>query len=174
MGTVEHGGCVLNVYSHFLAPHAEGLMKQIAAGKMSLRIFRQQTSQLASMGPMSQVVGMIPGLSQLASMGSAGNDQTAAKKFKQYSIIMDSMTDYELDLDLSDIKARGAAWHLSPQHGFPQHVSPQHVSPCGRDIPAMCQQSFFRRFNSAELSLSRPRRSSARHPACAASPGVRG
>lgn len=96
---------------------AEDMMKQMMSGKMTLRLFRDQYSQVASMGSMSQIMGMIPGLSQMSSMFSQGGaDQATQKKFTRYSVIMDSMTDAELDLDLEHVKVRGEPG------GMPVHV----------------------------------------------------
>lgn len=96
------------------------MMDKLLEGNFTLRMMREQYVSMLKLGPMSQVVGMIPGLGGLA---SAANDQMGSARIKKFMVIMDSMTAKELDC--SDAKvlmqdsriirvARGSGVH--PQH----------------------------------------------------------
>lgn len=75
------------------------MMKKIQeGGTLTIRDWREQITSIMSMGPMSKIAGMIPGMGQM--MGGDGpNDQTANQKFKTMLYIIDSMTPDELDSD---------------------------------------------------------------------------
>ena len=48
---------------------------QIMRGEMNLRLFLKQFDQLSSMGPMSEVMGMLPGMQGAQkALGGAAND----------------------------------------------------------------------------------------------------
>lgn len=47
----------------------EDLMKEIAKGNFTLRILREQLQNIQKMGPMNQVMSMIPGLSNSGVLG---------------------------------------------------------------------------------------------------------
>eukprot|EP00475_Leptophrys_vorax_P018660 TRINITY_DN2554_c0_g1_i1.p1 TRINITY_DN2554_c0_g1~~TRINITY_DN2554_c0_g1_i1.p1 ORF type:complete len:509 (-),score=173.49 TRINITY_DN2554_c0_g1_i1:37-1563(-) len=66
----------------------------ILKGKFCMRIMRDQFQNLLQMGPIGQVMGMIPGLSQMMPKGS---EQQSEERIKRSMTIMDSMTDQELD-----------------------------------------------------------------------------
>jgi signal recognition particle subunit SRP54 len=53
----------------------------------------EQFQNIMRMGPLSQVLSMIPGLPQ--NMG--GQDKAGAERLKKFCTMMDSMTDAELD-----------------------------------------------------------------------------
>ncbi|KAH6593814.1 hypothetical protein BASA50_007040 [Batrachochytrium salamandrivorans] len=72
-------------------------MKSIEQGTFTLRSMQQQFSTVASMGPISKLAGMIPGMPQ--EMLAQVNDQDGASRIKRFMCIMDSMTDAELDSD---------------------------------------------------------------------------
>merc|ERR1712137_1315679 len=73
------------------------LLKKISKGKFSLRDLYEQFQNLQNMGPMSQVMQMIPGMSQMLPQGV---EQEGAKRIKRFMIMMDSMTDDELDCEV--------------------------------------------------------------------------
>ena len=74
------------------------MMKKIQeGGTFTIRDWREQITHIQSMGPMSKMAGMIPGMSQM--MGHAPSDATANDKFKIMLYITDSMTPEELDSD---------------------------------------------------------------------------
>jgi len=70
------------------------LMKKICKGKFSLRDLYEQFQNLQKMGPMGQVMQMIPGM---ANMLPAGAEKEGTKRIKRFMVMMDSLTDPELD-----------------------------------------------------------------------------
>jgi len=91
------------------------LLNKIAKGRFSLRDLYEQFQNLQKMGPMSQVMQMIPGMSNLM---PAGAEKEGVKRIKRFMVMMDSMTDGELDCkhELNDSRklrvARGAGAHI--------------------------------------------------------------
>eukprot|EP00933_Yihiella_yeosuensis_P072076 TRINITY_DN80368_c0_g1_i1.p1 TRINITY_DN80368_c0_g1~~TRINITY_DN80368_c0_g1_i1.p1 ORF type:complete len:519 (+),score=131.99 TRINITY_DN80368_c0_g1_i1:101-1657(+) len=79
------------------------LLKKIAKGKFSLRDLYEQFQNLQKMGPMSQLMQMIPGMSQ---MMPAGAEKEGVKRIKRFQVMMDSMTDQELDSDVQLVESR--------------------------------------------------------------------
>ncbi|KAJ3276003.1 Signal recognition particle [Terramyces sp. JEL0728] len=75
----------------------EGLMKNIAAGKFTFRDMKGQFEMISGMGPMSKIMGMIPGMP--TGLANAAMDEHGGNKLKHYTCIMDSMTEQELDSD---------------------------------------------------------------------------
>jgi len=73
------------------------LAKRLQEGKFSLRDMYEQFQSMLKMGPLSQVMEMLPdtGLSQL--LKGAGKGDAGQAKIKSYMNIMDSMNDQELD-----------------------------------------------------------------------------
>jgi signal recognition particle subunit SRP54 len=78
-------------------PHGQQpeLMKKLEKGKFNLRILYEQYASIMKMGPMSQILSMIPGFG--ANMLPQGAQDASQQKMKQFMCIMDSMTDAELD-----------------------------------------------------------------------------
>ncbi len=75
------------------------MLKKIGEGGVfSIRDWREQLSNIQSMGPLSKVAGMIPGMGQMLS-GAGGDDEAAGGKMKRMMFITDAMTDEELDSD---------------------------------------------------------------------------
>lgn len=68
--------------------------KRIQAGKFSLRDLYSQLETMLNMGPLSQIVDKIPGMEQLM---QGNNGEQGTNKIKSFLVIMDSMTDQELD-----------------------------------------------------------------------------
>jgi len=74
------------------------IAKRLQEGKFSLRDMYEQFQNMLKMGPLDQVIGMLPmetGLNQLLK-GAKG--ESGHQKIKSYMTIMDSMTDEELDI----------------------------------------------------------------------------
>ncbi|CAD7695339.1 unnamed protein product [Ostreobium quekettii] len=71
------------------------LLENIAKGQFSMRILYDQFQNILKMGPMSQVMSMIPGFSN--AIFPKGHDKDSQSKIKRYMTIMDSMTAKELD-----------------------------------------------------------------------------
>ena len=72
----------------------EELNSKIQSGGFSLRDLYELYKNMLDMGPISKVLSMMPGMSSLAS--SAGDEMSAAR-IKRTLVVMDSMTDPELD-----------------------------------------------------------------------------
>lgn len=70
------------------------LLNKISKGKFSLRDLYEQFQNLQKMGPMGQIMQMIPGMSQLLPPGA---EKEGVKRIKKFMVIMDSLTDDELD-----------------------------------------------------------------------------
>lgn len=71
------------------------LIDKITKGEFSLRIMYEQFQNILKMGPMSQVMSMIPGFSN--AIMQPGSEKESQAKIKRFMTIMDSMTDKELD-----------------------------------------------------------------------------
>jgi len=70
------------------------LLNKISKGKFSLRDLYEQFQNLQKMGPMGQIMQMIPGMAQLM---PAGAEKEGVKRIKRFMIMMDSLTDPEMD-----------------------------------------------------------------------------
>jgi signal recognition particle subunit SRP54 len=64
-------------------------------GQFPLRIMYEQFNNVLQMGPMGQVMGMLPGFSNL--MNGPGREQASTANLRKYIALMDSMTSKELD-----------------------------------------------------------------------------
>lgn len=73
----------------FDAKQAETLQKKLKAQAFTLEDFRAQLRQLRGMGPLEQLVGMIPGLSRVKGLPDATAQE---KELKRVEAIIDSMT----------------------------------------------------------------------------------
>jgi len=74
----------------------KNLMKNLESGQYSLRDMYEQFQQISKMGPLSKLMGSIPGMP--ADM-LAGSEEEGGKRLKRMMCIMDSMNDAELDSD---------------------------------------------------------------------------
>ena len=70
------------------------MMDKVMKGQFSLRIMYDQFASMMRMGPMSSVMGMLPGM---GNMFTASSDKETQARLKKMMTIMDSMTDKELD-----------------------------------------------------------------------------
>ncbi|KAI8873605.1 signal recognition particle protein [Ramicandelaber brevisporus] len=76
------------------------MMKRVEQGKFSLRDFSEMIQHIMGLGPLSKVVGLIPGMSNILPpemMG--GQDENSSNQLKKFVNVMDSMTNAELDSD---------------------------------------------------------------------------
>ncbi len=62
------------------------------SGKFTLKDMYSQFEMMSKMGPMKQIMSMLPGMGKLPKNAS----QITEEKIKRYKILMDSMTEYEL------------------------------------------------------------------------------
>ncbi|CAN0528449.1 unnamed protein product, partial [Ectocarpus sp. 12 AP-2014] len=100
------------------------MMERISnKGKFTLRDLYKQLSSAMKLGPMNKVMGMIPGMGEMAQMA---NNSATQSMFKKNLYMMDSMTDDELDgkVDLSQCEsrllriARGSGTHPDQVRGL--------------------------------------------------------
>jgi signal recognition particle subunit SRP54 len=73
----------------------EELLNKITKGEFTLRIMYEQFANIMKMGPMSQVMSMIPGFSN--AIMQPGQEKESQARLKKFMCIMDSMTSKELD-----------------------------------------------------------------------------
>lgn len=93
------------------------MAKKLEEGKLSIRDWREQISNVMNMGPISKIASMIPGLPQDMLQGS---DEEGSRRMKRMIYITDSMTAMELDSDGSpfmemgkDGKPTGLTWRVT-------------------------------------------------------------
>eukprot|EP00903_Cladosiphon_okamuranus_P006987 g6800.t1 len=99
------------------------MMERMSKGQFTLRDLYKQLSSAMKLGPMSKVMGMIPGMGDMAQMA---NNSGTQGMFKKNMYMMDSMTDDELDgkVDLSQSEsrilriARGSGTHPDEVRGL--------------------------------------------------------
>lgn len=78
----------------------EEIMDSIQKGNFTMRILKDQLQNILKMGPVGQVMGMIPGFGN--SMMPKGSDKQSEVRIKKFMTMMDSMT--EKELNTNDIK----------------------------------------------------------------------
>ncbi len=82
-------GLVERAQETFDAKQAASLEKKLKAQRFTLEDFRDQLRQVRGMGPLEQLVGMIPGLSRLKGLPDATAQE---RELKRVEAIIDSMT----------------------------------------------------------------------------------
>ena len=70
-------------------------MDSIQKGEFPLRMMKEQFMSVLNMGPLNQVVGMIPGMN--ANLIPKGREKEGVARIKRFLCMMDSMNDKELD-----------------------------------------------------------------------------
>lgn len=83
---------VERVKEHKLDDQKE-LMKQIQKGKFTLAMMRDQFQNILKMGSFGQIMQMIPGLNNLPKE----SEQASQKRLQSFLVMMDSMTEEELN-----------------------------------------------------------------------------
>lgn len=73
----------------------EELMRKLKDGQFTLRDMYEQFQNIMKMGPINQIMGMIPGFS--TEFLTKGGERESAARLKRMMCIMDSMNDKELD-----------------------------------------------------------------------------
>eukprot|EP00249_Psilotum_nudum_P023593 c28933_g1_i3 orf=421-1902(-) len=71
------------------------LLQKLTEGSFTLRIMYEQFQNILKMGPLNQVFSMIPGFS--AELMPKGREKESQARIKKFMIMMDSMTNKELD-----------------------------------------------------------------------------
>lgn len=82
----------------------EAFMQKIATGNFRLKDLQTQYNSILNIGPLSQFMSLIPGMSNM--MGGQVNDKEGVKKIKRYLTIMDSMKMQELETEQVFTEAR--------------------------------------------------------------------
>jgi signal recognition particle subunit SRP54 len=77
----------------------EEMMKKMEKGIFTIRDMRDQLSNIMSMGPLSKIASMIPGMSDMLGAGGQGSEEDASKRMKRLLYIMDAMSTEELESD---------------------------------------------------------------------------
>ena len=80
------------------------LIKKLEQGVFTLRDMYEQLQNILKLGPLSKVMGMMPGFSDDMFKGS---EAEASGRIKKFMVMMDSMCDAELDSD-------GKIFHTQP------------------------------------------------------------
>lgn len=73
---------------------AERLAEALGSGTFTMRILYEQFQNLQNMGPISSIMNMVPGM---ADMLPKGSEAEGTKRMKTMMVLMDSMTNAELD-----------------------------------------------------------------------------
>jgi signal recognition particle subunit SRP54 len=69
------------------------MVEAISKGAVSMRVMREIFGSVLQMGPISQIMGMLPGLGSFAQqLGGQGGDRNSQLVLKRYLTIMESMT----------------------------------------------------------------------------------
>lgn len=72
----------------------EEMVKKLTSGVFTFRTMREQFANISGMGPLSNVMGMIPGMKDVL---PAGSDAVTQQRFKRFEVIMDSLSNKEMD-----------------------------------------------------------------------------
>ncbi|KAJ3273026.1 Signal recognition particle, partial [Borealophlyctis nickersoniae] len=95
LGMGDIGGLIETVQDMKLADNKD-MLKKLESGVFTLRDMQEWFNTIMSMGPLSKVMSMMPGMPQeLAQM----SDKEGSARLKKFMCVMDSMTDAELDSD---------------------------------------------------------------------------
>ena len=73
----------------------EEMMKNMAKGQFTLRDLYKQFQNVSKMGPLDRVMGMMPGMPD--HLIPKGGDDERSKQLRKFLVMMDSMSDKELD-----------------------------------------------------------------------------
>ncbi|KAJ1950384.1 Signal recognition particle, partial [Linderina pennispora] len=75
----------------------EDMMKNIAKGVFTLKDMRDQLTNILKMGPLSKIMGMMPGMTPEMMAGMDAEEST--RRLRSYMCVFDSMTEDELNSD---------------------------------------------------------------------------
>lgn len=79
---------------HFDQAEAEKLQEKLMKNQFTLQDFLEQLQRIRKMGPLAQIMGMIPGMSKLQMSGDL-NEDDMQKRLKRVEAIINSMTTKE-------------------------------------------------------------------------------
>jgi signal recognition particle subunit SRP54 len=95
LGMGDLGGLITTMKEAGLDKQAPELLKKMTSGIFTLRDMYSQFQNIMNMGSLSNVMSMIPGLSE--NLIPKGKEKEGAARLKRFCCMMDSMTDDELD-----------------------------------------------------------------------------
>jgi signal recognition particle subunit SRP54 len=95
LGLGDISGLMKTVKEAISEDKQKKMAENISKGQFTMRDMRDQFSSVLQMGPLNQVVSMIPGLN--ANMIPKGREKEGTNRIKRFLCMMDSMTDLELD-----------------------------------------------------------------------------
>ena len=104
LGMGDLSGLVETMKDMNIEKNSEQMMKRIQQGKYSFRDFYDQFQMIMQLGPLTKVMGMIPGMN--ADMFPEGTEQDTQKHMRKMICMMDSMTPKELDGDGKEFTAQ--------------------------------------------------------------------
>eukprot|EP01101_Sappina_pedata_P000410 TRINITY_DN1045_c0_g2_i1.p1 TRINITY_DN1045_c0_g2~~TRINITY_DN1045_c0_g2_i1.p1 ORF type:complete len:519 (+),score=230.89 TRINITY_DN1045_c0_g2_i1:55-1557(+) len=94
MGDIQ--GLIKKIKENVPMDNQPELMNRISQGLFSLRDMYEQFQMIMKMGPIGQMMEMLPGMGNIMKQAQM-NGMDSSAKLKSYLTIMDSMTDEELD-----------------------------------------------------------------------------
>uniref|UniRef100_A0A0E0DTQ2 Signal recognition particle 54 kDa protein n=1 Tax=Oryza meridionalis TaxID=40149 RepID=A0A0E0DTQ2_9ORYZ len=95
LGMGDLSGLVNKIKDAMPTDQQPEFMQRLIEGTFTLRVFYELFQNLLNMGPIGQVLSMIPGFR--SELMPKGHDKESQAKIKRYMTIMDSMTNAELD-----------------------------------------------------------------------------
>ncbi|KAG6547007.1 hypothetical protein Mapa_011624 [Marchantia paleacea] len=95
LGRGDWSGFVDKIHEVVPMDQQPELLQKLTEGNFTLRIMYEQFQNIQNMGPLSQVMSMIPGFS--SELMPQGREKESQAKIKKFMTMMDSMTDKELD-----------------------------------------------------------------------------
>ncbi|TNV80395.1 hypothetical protein FGO68_gene17118 [Halteria grandinella] len=95
LGLGDLSGLMKTVKEAISEEKQKNMIENLQKGQFRLRDMRDQFQSVLNMGPLSQVVGMIPGLN--ANLIPKGKEKEGTDRVKRFLYMMDSMTEEELD-----------------------------------------------------------------------------
>ncbi|KAJ2342652.1 Signal recognition particle [Coemansia sp. RSA 2618] len=97
LGMGDLSGLVDAVQDMQRGKKGEDMMKNLAKGVFTLKDMRDQLQNIMSMGPLSKLMGMVPGMSAEMMQGMDAEEST--RRLRSYMCVFDSMTEAELNSD---------------------------------------------------------------------------
>lgn len=95
LGLGDWSGFMDKIQEVIPADQQPELLNKLAEGHFTLRIMYEQFQNILKMGPLNQVMSMIPGLGQ--ELMPKGREKESVARLKRFMCMMDSMTNEELD-----------------------------------------------------------------------------
>eukprot|EP00850_Spirogloea_muscicola_P011802 SM000074S21712 [mRNA] locus=s74:544667:547799:+ [translate_table: standard] len=96
LGMGDWSGFMNKIQDVIPAEQQPELLQKLQEGQFSLRIMYEQFQNILKMGPLGQVMSMIPGFSG-EQMMPKGREKESTARLKMFMTMMDSMTNAELD-----------------------------------------------------------------------------